>query len=97
MNEELIKRIELALRLSDSEIVSDVLSDCRAALSQREPVRYVPMTDEMVDEILSEIDDIAREVCMYEYGLPMYDCAELQLMREVIRRVARGSKLEVQE
>lgn len=39
MNEELIKRIELALRLSDSDIVSDVLEDCRAALTKK----YVPV------------------------------------------------------
>ena len=89
MNEELIKRIDEWLSEILPDDLAELLQDCRAALSRN----YVPMTDESVDEILSEIDNIARNVCHYEYGLPMYNCAERQLMREAIRRVG----LEVQK
>lgn len=85
----LIERLDHALHCPDDADFFQLLTDCRAALSRK----YVPMTDESVDEILSEIDNIARNVCHYEYGLPMYNCAERQLMREVIRRAG----LEVQK
>lgn len=46
---------------------------------------YVPMTDEQCDAIISNLDDIARDVGLYEYGLPMMMEHSRNLMREAIR------------
>ncbi len=40
------------------------------------------------DELLSELNAIAVDVCSYEYGLPMYDEGAKSRMREVIYRWA---------
>lgn len=38
------------------------------------------------DELLRRLDEIARDVSSYEYGLPMYDEAQVARMREAIYR-----------
>ncbi len=40
------------------------------------------------DALLSELDEIARDVCGYEYGLPMFDDGHKARMREAIYRWA---------
>lgn len=40
------------------------------------------------DELLQALDEIARDVDSYEYGLPMYDEAQKARMREAIYRWA---------
>lgn len=40
------------------------------------------------DELLQALDEIARSVSSYEYGLPMYEEAQVARMREAIYRWA---------
>ena len=43
---------------------------------------------EKCDELLSELNSVARSVDSYEYGLPMHDDGAKALMREVLYRWA---------
>lgn len=70
-----------------TQIRTTVLN-CRAALSQSEPVRYVPMTDDAWEKLYAEYEAI----CFDKSPSPRY------IEAEVIRRaIAQGAKLEVQE
>ena len=53
MNEELIKRIDAWLAGTGDEIAMPILRDCRAALLQSAPVRYVPMADAERNEMMA--------------------------------------------
>ena len=98
MNDELIKREALIERI-DSQITFNehigdltginVLMDCRAALSQSEPVRYVPMTKDDALDVLGR--------CENETEAQVFAVVR-EVESEVIRRaIAQGAKLEVQE
>lgn len=43
---------------------------------------------EKCDELLSRLNEIARDVDSYEYGLPMYDDGAKSRMREALYRWA---------
>ena len=90
MNEELIKRIEFALRFSGSEIVSDVLEDCRAALSKK----YVPMTDDEA-ELLDEVSADSEKAIYTEQGV--INPQPFARLRTIENVVIRRAGLEVQE
>lgn len=54
------------------------------------PVQNVVLTlanEEAVNAMLAEIDEIARDSCNYEYGLPMYDEGSKARMREAVYRL----------
>lgn len=44
------------------------------------------------EDIIYKLDAIARKVCPYEYGLPVYECPEFQLMKYAIRDILNGKK-----
>lgn len=43
------------------------------------------MNNEALNKALSDIDEIARNVCRYDYGLPIHDDGQMALMREALR------------
>lgn len=43
------------------------------------------MNNEALNKALSDIDEIARNVCSYDYGLPIHDAGQMALMREALR------------
>lgn len=43
------------------------------------------MNDEQIDKLLSEIDDIARDVDLYEYGLPIMNTRATKKMHQAVR------------
>lgn len=100
----LIKRIGKALKQvvqleCDHNIalgsLGEVLRDCRAALSQSEPVRYVPMTDDEWDEISKKWQSDSVECMKNGQSIQPF---HLYIEAAVIRRaIAQGGKLEVQE
>jgi hypothetical protein len=49
------------------------------------------MTDEEIDAMLDDIDDVAREYDHYEYGLPTHNEETAAKMRAVVRRALNRS------
>jgi hypothetical protein len=47
------------------------------------------------EDIIYKLDEIARNLCRYEYGLPTHDCPELQLMKYAIRDILCGQVVGV--
>lgn len=45
--------------------------------------------EQQCEEIIYKLDEIARNVCRYEYGLPTHG-AEFQLMKYAIRDILYG-------
>lgn len=43
------------------------------------------------DELLAMLDAAARDVCGYDYGLPIHDDAQRAKMREIVERWVRES------
>jgi hypothetical protein len=43
--------------------------------------------EEQCEAIIYRLDEIARNVCGYEYGLPTHDCPEFLLMKRAIRDI----------
>jgi hypothetical protein len=92
VNEELIKRIDEYLQTTVGALEArDILRDCRAALSQSEPVRYVPMTDAEWEEIMREFNAPASGMNPYDADYGYHE--ERHIEAAVIRRAG----LEVQE
>ena len=44
----------------------------------------VKVENDLLDKLISKLDEIARDVSSYEYGLPMYDEGALARQREAI-------------
>lgn len=88
-HDALIKRIDDYMQGASEELGTVILADCRAALSQSEPVRYVPMADDdfMQIDISTGMND-PKEAWAYERNI------EYAAIR---RAIAQGAKLEVQE
>lgn len=47
-------------------------------------LKYLVQNKEKIDELLSQLDAIAKDVDSYEYGLPMYDENVKARMREAL-------------
>ena len=48
--------------------------------------------EKQCESIIYKLDEIARSVCRYEYGLPTHDGPEFQLMKYAIRDILMGDK-----
>lgn len=46
--------------------------------------------EKQCEDIIYKLDEIARNVCRYEYGLPTHDCPEFQLMKYAVRDILMG-------
>lgn len=77
----------LSESLKESRETSLHLAQARETLdAENEMLRNaLLLSDEQCDEILSNIDDLARDVDAYDYGLPMIMEHSRKLMREAIR------------
>ena len=51
-------------------------------------VKYLLKDQAKCDELLSELNAIAVDICSYEYGLPMHDEGAKARMREALYRWA---------
>lgn len=53
-----------------------------------------PMTDERCDAIYEALDEFARNVCCFEYGLPIFsedgETLAKEFARDLIREAAHG-------
>ena len=52
-------------------------------------IRLLKNTKKM-NELIHGLDDVARDMCSYEYGLPISDDGQMARMREVIIKWIAG-------
>ena len=96
-HDALIKQIDELMEYATevSGTLASIMKDCRAAMSQSEPVRYVPMTQ---DELAMAADP-QQHMQRYMSRFPHLSISAARYVEKavILRAIAQGAKLEVQE
>lgn len=83
---------KMAIRNTPKQAKADATAAWNTRATLAKPEAQQPLSNEQADEILLELDSMARDYDHYEYGLPLHTEEHRDGFRDVLRRIGASGE-----